>query len=76
MFLTLTSTADAATDLGFLLHKHPDRVQSFDLSVGTAHVFYPQADDARCTVALLLEVDPVELVRGGRLGDGHALAAT
>ncbi len=75
MFLTLTSTADSATDLGFLLHKHPDRVQSFELSVGTAHVLYPEADDARCTVALLLEVDPVELVRGGRFGDGQALAA-
>lgn len=74
MFLTLTSTADSASDLGFLLHKHPDRVQTFDLSVGRAHVFYPEADDRRCTVALLLEVDPVELVRGGRFGDGSALA--
>lgn len=75
MFLTLTSTADSASDLGFLLHKHPDRVQTFDLSVGKAHVFYPEASDERCTVALLLEVDPVELVRGGRFGDGFALAA-
>jgi 3' terminal RNA ribose 2'-O-methyltransferase Hen1 len=75
VFLTLTSTAPDATDLGFLLHKHPDRVQTFDLSVGRAHVFYPEADDDRCTVALLLEVDPVELVRGGRFGDGFALAA-
>ncbi|MEZ0446288.1 3' terminal RNA ribose 2'-O-methyltransferase Hen1 [Cellulomonas sp. ICMP 17802] len=75
MFLTLTSTADSASDLGFLLHKHPDRVQTFDLSVGRAHVFYPESDDRRCTVALLLEVDPVELVRGGRFGNGQALAA-
>ncbi|GAA4998283.1 3' terminal RNA ribose 2'-O-methyltransferase Hen1 [Actinopolymorpha pittospori] len=75
MFLTLTSTAPNATDLGFLLHKHPDRVQSFDLSVGTAHVFYPRADDDRCTVALLVEVDPIRLVRGRRFGgDGFALA--
>lgn len=75
MFLTLTSTAPNATDLGFLLHKHPDRVQSFDLSVGTAHVFYPRADEARCTVALLVEVDPIGLVRGRRFGgDGFALA--
>lgn len=64
MLLTLTSTAPEATDLGFLLHKHPAKVQSFDLPVGTAHVFYPEATDERCTVALLLEVDPVALVRG------------
>jgi 3' terminal RNA ribose 2'-O-methyltransferase Hen1 len=75
VFLTLTSTADSASDLGFLLHKHPDRVQTFDLSVGRAHVFYPEASDARCTVALLLEVDPVELARGNRFGDGFALGA-
>ena len=75
MFLTLTSTAGSASDLGFLLHKHPDRAQTFDLSVGRAHVFYPEASDERCTVALLLEVDPVELVRGGRFGDGFALGA-
>lgn len=75
MFLTLTSTAESATDLGFLLHKHPDRVQTFDLSVGTAHVFYPEASDERCTVALLLEIDTVELVRGGRFGDGFVLGA-
>jgi 3' terminal RNA ribose 2'-O-methyltransferase Hen1 len=64
VLLTLTSTAPQATDLGFLLHKHPDRVQSFDLAVGTAHVFYPEATPERCTAALLLEVDPVSLVRG------------
>ena len=64
MLLTVTSTAAQATDLGFLLHKHPDRVQSFELPVGTAHVFYPEATPERCTAALLLEVDPVTLVRG------------
>lgn len=75
MLLTLTSTAPDATDLGFLLHKHPERVQSVELSVGTAHVFYPEADDERCTVALLLEVDPIGLVRSRRFGsDGFALA--
>ena len=64
MLLTLTTTHRPATDLGFLLHKHPDRVQSFDLSFGRAHVFYPEATDDRCTAALLLEVDPVGIVRG------------
>ncbi|KAB2349444.1 3' terminal RNA ribose 2'-O-methyltransferase Hen1 [Actinomadura rudentiformis] len=63
MLLTITTTLSPATDLGFLLHKHPDRVQSFDQAFGTAHVFYPDAGADRCTVALLLDVDPVKLVR-------------
>ena len=75
VLLTLTSTAPDATDLGYLLHKHPDRVQRFELPVGTAHVFYPEATPQRCTVALLLEVDPVDLVRGRKFsGDRFALA--
>ena len=75
MLLTITTTAEPASDLGFLLHKHPGRVQAFDVSVGTAHVFYPQVGDARTTAALLLEVDPVGLVRGrqGPPGEGFAL---
>ncbi|MBB5959535.1 3' terminal RNA ribose 2'-O-methyltransferase Hen1 [Saccharothrix tamanrassetensis] len=64
MLLTLTTTHRPATDLGHLLHKHPERAQSFSTSSGTAHVFYPRADEEECTVALLLEVDPVALVRG------------
>ncbi|KGM14211.1 3' terminal RNA ribose 2'-O-methyltransferase Hen1 [Cellulomonas bogoriensis] len=63
MFLTVTGTGPDATDLGYLLHKHPGRVQAFEQSFGVAHVFYPEATDERCTVALLLEVDPVGLVR-------------
>jgi len=68
VLLTISTTRAPATDLGYLLHKHPGRVQSFDVSSGTAHVFYPEAGDDRCTAALLLEVDPVGLVRGP--GDG------
>ena len=74
MLLTLTSTAPEASDLGFLLHKHPAKVQSFHLPVGTAHVFYPEAAAQRCTVALLLEVDPVALVRGRTRSGGFSLA--
>lgn len=75
MFLTITTTGSPdATDLGFLLHKHPDRVQRFDLAVGRAHVFYPEATPARCTAALLLEVDPVGIVRNKRFGGGDAFA--
>ncbi|EFC86704.1 3' terminal RNA ribose 2'-O-methyltransferase Hen1 [Parafrankia sp. EUN1f] len=71
MFLTVSTTYQPATDLGFLLHKHPDRVHRFDTAAGPAHVFYPEATDARCTAALLLEVDPVGLVRGSSRSTGR-----
>ncbi|MGX4657480.1 3' terminal RNA ribose 2'-O-methyltransferase Hen1 [Micromonospora sp. SCSIO 07396] len=70
MLLTLTTTHEPATDLGYLLVKHPDRVQEFDLPTGTAHVFYPEATERRCTAALLVEVDPQ------RLGVGRRRAAS
>jgi 3' terminal RNA ribose 2'-O-methyltransferase Hen1 len=75
VLLTITTTLAPATDLGYLLHKHPGRIQSFDLSVGTAHVFYSEATAERCTAALLLEVDPVGLVRGrhDKSSEGFAL---
>jgi len=68
VLLQITTTHSPATDLGYLLHKHPARLQSFDLSFGKAHVFYPEAQQDRCTAALLLDIDPVGLVRGRRLG--------
>lgn len=71
MLLTISTTHHPATELGYLLHKHPDRVQRFELSFGSAHVFYPEASEGRCTAALLLEVDPIGLVRGRR-GDRGA----
>lgn len=64
MLLTISTNREPATDLGFLLHKHPDRCQTFELSFGAAHVFYPEATTDRCTACLLLDVDPVRLVRG------------
>ena len=67
MLLTLTLHSDdpetPATELGHLLHKHPDKCQRFDLAFGAVHVFYPEATAARCTAALLLDVDPVGLAR-------------
>jgi 3' terminal RNA ribose 2'-O-methyltransferase Hen1 len=66
MLLSITLTEPPATDLGYLLHKHPDRLQSFAVSAGHAHVFYPEAAEQRCTAALLLEIDPITLVRGHR----------
>jgi 3' terminal RNA ribose 2'-O-methyltransferase Hen1 len=68
MLLTITSTTEPATDLGFLLHKHPDRVHSTSLPFGEAIVFYPEATPERCTAALLLDVDPVALSRSRKGG--------
>lgn len=65
MLLTITTTHIPATDMGFLLEKHPDKVHEFELSSGRATVFYPEATPERCTVALLLEIDSIGLVRSG-----------
>ncbi|MUG99743.1 3' terminal RNA ribose 2'-O-methyltransferase Hen1 [Scytonema sp. UIC 10036] len=64
MLLTITTTHHPTTDLGYLLHKHPDRCQSFPLSFGQAHVFYPEVSEDRYTAALLLDIDQIKLVRG------------
>ncbi|WP_329333714.1 3' terminal RNA ribose 2'-O-methyltransferase Hen1 [Streptomyces sp. NBC_00663] len=69
MFLSITTTGTLgrpATDLGYLLHKHPGKAQAFSTSYGRAHVLYPEARPERCTAALLLEVDAVALVRKGK----------
>lgn len=74
MLLTITTTHQPATDLGFLLHKNPARCQSYDLFFGKVHIFYPEATVESCTAALLLDVDPIDLIRGNRPTDfapGH-----
>jgi SAM-dependent methyltransferase len=75
VLLTITTTHQPATELGFLLHKHPERAQGFELPFGLAHVFYPQATSTCCTAALLLQLDPIALVRErrGPPGEGFAL---
>ncbi len=75
MLLTITNTAAPATDLGYLLHKNPNRLQSFNQSFGTVHVFYPEATNDRCTAAMLLDIDPIGLVRTrrGPAGEGGLL---
>jgi 3' terminal RNA ribose 2'-O-methyltransferase Hen1 len=75
MYLTITTTHTPATDLGYLLHKRPGKLHTIALSFGKAHIFYPEASDIRCTAALLLEVDPIELVRkpSGPSGEGGLL---
>jgi 3' terminal RNA ribose 2'-O-methyltransferase Hen1 len=72
MLLTITTKRYPATDLGYLLHKHPAKVQTVELTAGSAHIFYPEATDHSCTAALLLDIDPVRLVRGN--GNGHDFA--
>ena len=76
MLLSITTTYEPATDLGYLLHKNPERVQTTAMSFGQVHVVYPQADHDRCTAALLVEVDPVGLVRDrkGSKGNDFSLA--
>src|SRR5512138_685504 len=74
MLLTITNTRPPATDLGFLLRKNPARVHTFETSFGKAHIFYPEATDDRCTAALLLDVDPVGLVRNRRGPAGESAA--
>jgi 3' terminal RNA ribose 2'-O-methyltransferase Hen1 len=70
VFLTLgtdlTGVDAPASDFGFLLHKNPARPQLIEVTGGAAHVFYPEATDERCTAAVLLEIDPIGLVRSGR----------
>jgi 3' terminal RNA ribose 2'-O-methyltransferase Hen1 len=75
MLLSITTTHQPATDLGYLLGKHPERLQSFELAYGQAHVFYPQASAARCTACLLLDIDPIGLVRDRRGGHEDATLA-
>ena len=75
MYLTISTTHTPATDLGYLLHKRPGKLHTVSLSFGNVHVFYPEATAERCTAAVLLDVDPVELVRkpSGPRGEGGLL---
>lgn len=63
MFVSISTTHSPATDLGYLLYKHPAKVQKFTLNFGQAHVFYPESTDEKCTAVMLVDVDPVKLVR-------------
>ncbi len=64
MCLTLTCTGENAPDFGFLLHKHPDSIFVRELSFGRVIVFYPETAPTRATVAMLVEVDAIGVVRG------------
>ena len=64
MLLTITYEGQNTQDLGYLLHKNPERAQQFELNYGKAYVFYPEVSDERTTAALLLDIDPIDLARG------------
>ena len=71
--LTITTTHQPATDIGYLLAKHPDRVQTFDIPYGKAYVFYPEATPERCTMTMLTEIDPIAITRQhGRSGSRNS----
>jgi len=63
MLLTITYTGHETDKLGYLLYKNPNRAQQFSLNYGKAYVFYPEVSDERTTVALLLDIDPIELAK-------------
>ncbi len=71
MLLSITNTASPAADLGYILHKNPANLFTADVSSGRAMVFYTEASEERCTACLLLEIDPVELVRGARRAEEY-----
>lgn len=64
MLLTITYEGENTDELGFLLHKNPNRAQQFELSFAKAYVFYPEVSNERTTAALLLDIDPIVLARG------------
>lgn len=70
MYLSITSTHRPENDLGYLLHKNPGRAHEVELAFGRAQLFYPVADEARCTAVLVLDIDPVALVRGKGHSEG------
>jgi len=72
MLLTITYTGENAANLGYLLHKNPSRPQTAEFNFGKVHVFYPEVSANRCTAALLLDMDPLDLARGkqGSAGGG------
>lgn len=76
MLLTLTTTHRPATDLGYLLAKHPAHCHERAFGHGRAWLFFPEATEARCTACLLLDIDPIALSRSAaRPGAGGASSA-
>src|SRR3954467_8683598 len=74
MLLTLTTTHHPASDLSYLLHKHPAKTQEVEITAGKVHIFYTEVSDEKCTVALLLDIDPIGLVRKNTGPSGNDFA--
>ena len=66
MLLTITAAGEHAHALSFLLHKHPDKLQQVELPVGVAYIFYPECEKEKVTAALLLDIDPIGMVRNAK----------
>ena len=66
MLLTITAEGENAAALSFLLHKHSDKLQQVELSVGAAYIFYPECEKEKVTAALLLDIDPIGMVRNAK----------
>ena len=74
MNLTITTTHKQASDLSYLLHKHPGRVQQVEIAGGVAHIFYTEVSEERCSISLLLDIDPIGLVRRNNGPGGNDFA--
>ncbi|MGA1871931.1 MAG: 3' terminal RNA ribose 2'-O-methyltransferase Hen1 [bacterium] len=63
MILTISTKQKNANELGYLFNKHPNRPQGYNLPFGKAYVFYPVCSENECSISLMLDIDPIGLVR-------------
>jgi 3'' terminal RNA ribose 2''-O-methyltransferase Hen1 len=64
MLLTITYKGKDTQDLGYMLFKNPNRPQSVKLTTGSAYVYYPKVSDEETTIALLLDINSLDLAKG------------
>ena len=74
MLINISTTHSPATDLGYLLHKHPDKFQTIELAVGKAHIFYPEKSPEKTTISVLLDIDSIDMVRGAKDASSEGFA--
>ena len=70
MILTISTKQNNAHELGYLFNKHPNRPQAYNPPFGKSYVFYPLCNADECCISLVLDVDPVGLVRKKPAGGG------
>lgn len=68
MLLTINYQGQNAEDLGYLLFKHPAKLYQTQLSYGTASVFYPVQEPESFTAALMIDIDPIALMKRAKPG--------